>query len=629
MERDSNDDSDFQEWLASALPTDLPSSATAGYFAAKPDTQQQSTCWPGNGAVWTPHNAAHLNSNSNQMSFTASAPPSGSMQVAAAAGEPCGGRAGAAPRPTCQQRANRMFHEKKKEQLDVLLAEMAEKRAEVAALLEVNCQLKRRAAALESTVAACDRYLALLSNPEPDWRQVAADSGSSPGDALESGGLVPTHHTAVVTTEAASWPSWEAAAPGPSPFAAAGAGYGGRECAAQQPLEPQLPQLQRTSSDDLVRLLSGPSQPRLAPIRSFSADCRAGQWQGLSTTAAEGAPAGLPSGTPSPLGPRVGSSTSSASAASFFGYRVTTEGSALIRASSTGSGCSSLSGFGQAAAGGGTAPTAPAHEAMQSFSSPASPFNQQPYQQQPTQLQLPARPWQGLAPVCRQGCREISREVGPFAWYKATMPRLPGLLQRLESAQAYNQPAAAAEAARDLEEAVDGLLDGLWKVSMRSRAACCSLLCTNMETGASAAPSDAHWRSVLTQISLGAEQRAQAMDCFTLYLQQVAAADCHKEEALQELQVLFEDPGHSTGYQEAARKLESILSADVAALAVLTYTLRGVLTPSQLARWCMCAWPFIPSPVDLLTALHRESASDLALVAGTRSKAFAPAQRIR
>jgi hypothetical protein len=56
------------------------------------------------------------------------------------------------------------------------------------------------------------------------------------------------------------------------------------------------------------------------------------------------------------------------------------------------------------------------------------------------------------------------------------------------------------------------------------RPGCCLLLCTNLETGAIATPSDAHWRSVLAQLGLTQAERAQLVDCFALYLRRRQAA---------------------------------------------------------------------------------------------------------
>jgi hypothetical protein len=56
------------------------------------------------------------------------------------------------------------------------------------------------------------------------------------------------------------------------------------------------------------------------------------------------------------------------------------------------------------------------------------------------------------------------------------------------------------------------------------RPGCCRLLCTNLETGAIASPSDAHWRSVLAQLGLTQAERAQLVECFAVYLRRRQAA---------------------------------------------------------------------------------------------------------
>jgi hypothetical protein len=65
-------------------------------------------------------------------------------------------------------------------------------------------------------------------------------------------------------------------------------------------------------------------------------------------------------------------------------------------------------------------------------------------------------------------------------------------------------------------------------------SACCALLCTNLETGAPAAPSEAHWRSVAAQLGLSQAQRGQAVGCFEIYLSR-RAAGAHARAALLEV----------------------------------------------------------------------------------------------
>ncbi|KAI8471306.1 MAG: hypothetical protein J3K34DRAFT_417781 [Monoraphidium minutum] len=105
----------------------------------------------------------------------------------AAARSRSSGRVDAA-RETAQQRAHRMFYERKKERLSSLLADAASKRVQVAQLAAANAELRRRAAALELLLAAADRHLTLAEGAAGAARGTAGAAAAAAAAATAGAG---------------------------------------------------------------------------------------------------------------------------------------------------------------------------------------------------------------------------------------------------------------------------------------------------------------------------------------------------------------------------------------------------------------------------------------------------------
>ncbi len=136
-----------------------------------------------------------------------------------------------------------------------------------------------------------------------------------------------------------------------------------------------------------------------------------------------------------------------------------------------------------------------------------------------------------LDPIGPAPAGSSSSSQEPAGWYRSAVVHLEALLRQLDAPA--GRADAAEAAARDLDAAVDALAARLARLAATDRAAAAALLCTNLETGATAAPADAHWRAVLAQLGLSPAQRQQALDCFAVYREQAAAGAGGKQALVQ------------------------------------------------------------------------------------------------
>jgi len=240
-----------------------------------------------------------------------------------------------------------------------------------------------------------------------------------------------------------------------------------------------------------------------------------------------------------------------------------------------------------------------------------------PAQPQPSSHASPSPARQQQHLVEAEGPPADSRQ-GLLAWYCTALGKLEALLQEVDAAAAAQQAAAQqvgfTAAGQRLATAVDSLSAALHRLAADDRGVvCCTLLSTNLETGAVAAPSDAHWRSVVAQLGLTQAQRALALDVLAVYHSRGHRLDTSKEAAVQALaDLLLQAPLVSDhqqpwgSYPVLCSLLHRILSSERTALLTLAAALKSVLSRTQLARWAVYSWPFFPSPVDLLAAIEEE-----------------------